>query len=264
MIIVDQVEPRRDGYGRPKVDGESMTRTSTLAKALEDSYNLTRWGQRQVGIGVARTPHLIAGFASADPKNSRTLNELVDEAMDASGATASRTIGTAIHAATETWDAGGDLTHLPNDIAADVAAYGAALKAKNLTPVMGEVFVANPTLKVAGTFDRLVQSSTGGYGILDIKTSSNPETAKWAALGWAVQIATYAHSLPYCAQRGYMQWQDLGVEPPSTDFGVVAHIMQGTGQCRLYRIDLKKGYEYAALAAKVRDVRKDKSLVAAL
>jgi hypothetical protein len=264
VIRVEQKEPRRDRYGRPEIDGEFYTRASSMSSAVEDKYNIQQWSMRQVGIGVARTKHLVAGFASADPKNSRTLNELVEKALDASGATASREIGTAIHAATERFDYGESLDGVPDHIVGDVEAYGDAMSKAGFVPQAAEIFVVNDELKVAGSTDRIALGAGGGMGIVDIKTSSSPDSAKWAGLSWAIQIAIYANSTPYCSERGRLSWYDIGLEPPNKLFGVVAHIMQGSGKCRLYKVDLQRGWELAQLASTVRAARKTKGLVEAL
>lgn len=264
MIRVQQQEPKRDRYGRPEIDGEFFTRASSLSGAIEDKFAVNQWAQRQVGIGVARSQHLIAGFAATDPKNTRTLNELVEKALDASGATAAREIGSAIHAATERYDYGEPLDGLPDHVVKDVQAYAKATERAQLEPALAELFVVNDDLKVAGSLDRLVRSASGGFGILDIKTSSNPDSYRYAGLSWAVQLAVYANSTPYCSQQGRMSWVDLGVTAPNKEVGIVAHIQQGSGKCRLFTVDLVKGYEFAQMAADVRAVRKTKGLVAAL
>ena len=56
------------------------------------------------------------------------MDKLVDDAMEAAGATKQATIGTAIHTLTEKHDRGEDLGVIPEDYVADIQAYADATK----------------------------------------------------------------------------------------------------------------------------------------
>lgn len=54
MIELDQGEITRDRWGRPRLpDLGTLTRTSTLAKTLDDQSSLSAWKARKAIVGVA-------------------------------------------------------------------------------------------------------------------------------------------------------------------------------------------------------------------
>lgn len=260
MIVVNQVPVERVGRGeRPVVDGETYWRASSLAQVLDDTTNLSKWMQRQVLIGVAKSPDLVAQAATTDPGDSRTLNELVRESLSRAKSRKGANFGTAIHSATELMDRGADISDLPESVQFDAAAYRDALAAAQMEPLMGEVFVACPELKVAGSFDRLLRHMvSGGTAIGDLKTSEPKpyDISAYNGLKWSIQLAVYAHSTPYCAERGWLSWESLGVPAPSQDRGVVIHVNQGVAESSVYLVDIAAGWQYAKLAAGVLDARR--------
>jgi hypothetical protein len=251
------VEVPRDRWMRPVVEGVTYTRVSTLAKTLDDMNALMDWNARITALGLARSEDLIAAIATTDPDDKKTLNRIVAQAKERAQSTAKATIGTAVHAATVLVDRGQDLDGLPDKVKLDARAYRAVLDRHGLTPLAAELFVVCDDVGAAGSFDRLLQGPTKVV-VADVKTSANPDTAKWAGLAWAAQIATYSHGRPWLPGRGLVDWAELDLPEPDLNRGLVIHIVQGLGQVQLYTVDLRIGWAAAQLARKVLDTRKAK------
>lgn len=168
-------------------------------------------------------------------------------------------MGTALHSATQMADEGVSETMWPAGVRADVDAYREACARHKLQPLAAELFVVCEELGAAGTLDRIMQGPTRAL-VVDLKTSGNPESAKYEALAWSIQIAAYAHSKPWHQDYGYLDWETLGLPVPDLRRGLVIHITQGTAKVALHSVDLTVGWSAAHLAAQVRDMRKAKTL----
>jgi PD-(D/E)XK nuclease superfamily len=249
-----QTEIPRDHYGRPLVvppgGGKRVPyrRTTTFVGALEDTYALQLWKQRQVAIGMGQRSDLVLAAAAIDPADKNRLNEIVAKATE--HATAPATTGTSLHALTERLDRGQKLGTVPEPYGADLKAYEEATAGIEWTDV--ETFRVLDGWKVAGTADRV-----GRIGdtlvIADIKTGKIDYPLKFA-----MQLAVYARSLPYnigSDTRGAHQ-PDL-----SLDYGVIVHLPAGEGRCRLHRVDIAKGWDACLLAHQVWGWRSAKGLL---
>ena len=233
-----------------------MARPSTLAKTLDDQSNLIEWSSAMTALGMSRSPDLVALASTIAPADHRKARDIVTRAKDRVMSQGGADIGTAIHAATEAVDYGESIAHMPADLQADALAYRAARESLGLTPLAAEVFVVNKELQAAGTFDRLVESDAEVF-VTDIKTGSkdDPEyAAKYGAVAWSVQLATYANAQPYGTT-----WEELGAcmaTPADCDGGIIWYIPRGTGKCYPIIVDIAKGWELAQTARKVYDARK--------
>ena len=93
------LEIPRDRYGRPLVvppkGGKAIpyTRTTTVAGSLDDGTALVAWKLRMAAAGLTLRPDLLLA-ASAARDNKLEMDKLVEDAMEAAGATAQATIGT--------------------------------------------------------------------------------------------------------------------------------------------------------------------------
>lgn len=262
MRPIQQTAPTRNRWGQPQVDGETYRRASSLA--VDDKSGLLRWAAGMAALGVARSDTIRNSLLTLDPSDpkayKRDLYRLGEAAKEHAGAGNAASDGTSIHRATEMHDHGQDTSGLPQQLRDAVAAYQNLLDGHGLIPLAAEVFVACPALKVAGTLDRLVLTPTGHVAVLDLKTGG-VDSGKYAGLSWATQVAVYAHSEPYCADRGWLSWPDLGLIEPNAPVGLVAHVPQeDPDAARLWSIDLDAGWAAAKTAAVVHEQRRTKYL----
>lgn len=254
---IRQTLVKRDRYDRPLINGKPYTRVSTLAKTLDDTTNLQKWSNRMTALGVAQNPELVEQLADKTAEDKKIVDNVVEQAKQHVDAHKGARLGTSIHAITEMLDYGDPVDEEdPTDVK-DAQAYRLAVQQLNMTPVAAECFVANTTVQAAGTFDRLVQHSTAGYVVTDIKTgnSTDPEyAARYNSLAWSMQLATYAHAHPW--SDTFLQWEDWGFTAPYTRFGVIWYIPRGSGICYPITVDLEVGWDAAQLAAQVLKTRK--------
>lgn len=248
----------RDRYGRPMVvppgGGKKVayTRCTTYVDALEDKFNLQKWQQRMVVLGLVDRPDLLLS-AAAHRDDKAKLNQVADDAIEAAKAGAAATVGTAIHALTQRIDAGLDVGPVPGDYQRDLDAYARATSC--LTVLHAETFTVLDDLRIGGTPDRIVEFEGERY-IADIKTGS----VDYGAGKIAMQLAVYAHSQFYDHATGSRS------PLPGVDGrrGIVIHLPAGTGTCELKWVDIAAGWEAVQLATQVREWRSRKNLLAAL
>jgi predicted RecB family endonuclease len=247
-ITQPDTEISRDRYGRPYVvppnGGKAVpyTRCTTFVDVLDDKYNLQKWMQRMVALGLSVRPDLQLAVSAHSDDKSR-LDKICDEAKEAATASAAATTGTALHALTERLDRGQDVGVVPDAYLADLAAYQAATE--HLEAVHIEQFCVLDSLKIGGTPDRVVTYNGKRY-IADVKTGS----IDYGALKIAMQLAVYARSQTYdhhTKGRG-----DHGAE---MDKGIIIHLPAGTGTCTLHWVDLLAGWEAVKVAKVVREWR---------
>jgi hypothetical protein len=219
-----------------------------------------------VTVGLARTPSLVARAATlpGDPKawtkaHKADLNAIADEALIAAKANQAADIGTSLHRMTELADLGDDVSHLPEPFAADVAAYRAGMAAHGFTidPAHVECRMVCDELRLAGTTDRIpFVPSIGRHRILDLKTG---ESIELAALGYAVQLAVYAHSVLYDVATGQRTPIDLDMTT-----ALIVHLPAGQASFTLYDVDVAAGWQAALVCAEIDRWRKRKNLLVAV
>jgi hypothetical protein len=261
--------PNRDRWGRPLIappeGGKPLayTRVTTLAKTLEEQSALAAWKQRMTLVGASLRPDIVLS-AAAHRDDKHQLNTLAERAMEAAQAGAKATIGTALHAITETIDRGGDPGIIPAEYVPDIQAYRQATT--GLSVLHAEQFVVLDDIQVAGTTDLVVRvdcdliakvaGSTvnlrGRTVIGDKKTGS----IEYAGLSIAAQLACYAQGVAYDVETST---RDRGVlENVDDEFGIVVHLPAGQGQCSIYVVDLIAGWNAVIQSVVVRDLRKHK------
>lgn len=248
-------ETPRDRWGRPLVvppeGGKPVpyTRCTTFVGCLEDTYNLSRWQQRMVAIGLSERADLLLQMSTLDRDDKKAINALCEQAMEAAKAHAAATIGTALHALSERVDRGEDLGVIPEAYKADIDAYADATR--ELTAVHIEQFTVLDDLKIGGTPDRVVEHD-GKLKIADVKTGS----IEWGMGKIAMQLAVYAHSQTYDFDTGTRS--DIG--PVDLDEAIVIHLPAGQGKAELVSVDIAAGWEAVQLASQVRAWRARKDL----
>jgi len=279
----------RDRYGRPLIvppEGgkpEAYMRATTLAKTLDDTYNLQQWAKRSVLIGAGARPDLAVSASMLAPKMAtdryakKEIDKLADAAMEVSGSSTKRNMGTVLHGLSERVDRGESLDDVPENLKADLRAYWQATKDLEVLGI--EEFVVNDPLKTAGTYDRTVRYRGRSY-IFDLKTGN----VTFAAGSIAIQLAVYAtgvryeHAVPVKSGPVYNETLPDGSVQPAQDYvapgptrsplpedldpdwGIVAHLPQGEQRCELHWVDLKAGREAIERALWVRAYRKKRDL----
>lgn len=251
-----KAEVERDRWGRPMIvppgggKKKAYQRVTTFVSLLEDTFNLSRWQQRMVALGLADRPDLqLAVTAHREDKDK--LNELCQDAIEAAKGRAGATIGTAVHALTELVDRGQELPIMPAEARADLDAYAKVTAPLEMVAI--EQFGVLDDLEVAGTWDRIVAYKGRTY-IADLKTQS---TLDWGTNKIAMQLAVYAHCDAYDITTGQRTPTDVDL-----NWGIVIHLPAGQGECSLHRVDLAAGWDGVQLAAGVRQWRARKGLLA--
>lgn len=242
----------RDRWGRPLIappqplgaKPEPYTRATTVAKTLDRPEGLMLWKQRMTLLGLVARPDLRIAAAATDAEDSKALNRIAEEAADAGGASAAATTGTALHAFTERLDRGLDVGHVPEEHVGDLDAY------RRLGAEIGwsiqhvEQFTVLDAYRVAGTADRVVEID-GRWYIADLKTGASVAFHH----AWAVQLAIYAHGMPYSIQERQREpWAMV----PDAERAVVIHLPAGQGSAAAYWIDIGSGWEAFRLAMQAR------------
>jgi hypothetical protein len=246
----------RDRWKRPlimPVKGDkpvAYTRVTTFAGSVEDTFKLGQWQQRMVAIGLSMRKDLLLSVA-AHSDDKEELNKLTEAAKEAAAASAAATTGTALHKLVERFDRGQmTLAEMPESNRADVEAYARVMSPLKIHGI--EQFVVLDDIRIAGTFDRIVEYD-GQHYVADVKTGSIDYPGKMA-----VQLALYSRGRLYDPKT--FDRTDTGV---SQTAGLIIHLPAGQGQCDLYWIDLRAGWGAVDLCSMVRDWRKQKGLLAA-
>ena len=252
----------RDQWGRPLVvpaggnRPRPYIRSSSAAKTIEDTYNLELWARRNIAFGMSRDPSLVARLLAVggdpgawDGEAKKAVNRIHEDAATVAQAHKGADIGTAVHRLTEMLDRGEPVVAGPYE--ADLTAYTNALIAAGLStvPEFVECRLVCDSLELAGTADRLLRRSNGTWVVGDIKTGA---TVDYGALGWAAQLAAYAHSDLYDPTTTCR----TPTPPLDKVVGIIIHLPAGQGTCTLYELDLTAGYRAAVLANEVRAMRR--------
>lgn len=176
-------EPRRNGKGQylirqPDGSDAAYSRVSTRVKALADNYGLTKYIRRQVMVGVAGSPDLIAMIAATPVDDTATLDKIADDAERRAGGDAAANLGSAFHQIIARRQMGETL-NLPAQVQADVDACLRALDDAELVilPQYIERTGVIDELRIAGTLDFVAelaptQQFTEAF-VGDFKTGKN-------------------------------------------------------------------------------------------
>lgn len=240
------------GGGKPK----PYTRSSSAAKTVEDHWNLEMWARRNIAYGMAHDASLVARVLaiggtpytwSDDAK--KDVNRIHERAAEVALAHKGADIGSALHLMTERVDRGEQFD--AGIYEADITAYvGALIRAELIVdPAHIECRLVCDELEMAGTADRILAHADGRHLIADIKTGA---TVDYGGLGWAAQLACYAHGQLYDPAAG----QRLPTPALDRTTGIIIHLPAGRGVCTLYEIDLVAGFRAAELANEIRAVRR--------
>lgn len=265
--------PREKRFSRPKLphpetgEVQAWTRTSTIAKVLDDTYNLELWKQRMVAKGVASRRDLTNRAATTDLSERASWIEICDMAMEHAGSSEGRNNGTALHALVETYNADPsrfDPNRYPEEMLADLYAYVDALKAAGITmaPELAERTTVNTKASTAGTWDGVAYCRSWAFPrIGDLKTQ---KTIDYSQASIAIQVAGYAYGdvmlpKPWPGKDGTKA--DY-LPMPSVDLtkGILIHLPVGKAECHIYEIDIEAGFSALKCALSVRRWRSNRQL----
>ena len=261
-------QPKRVPYGSP----------SGAGKQIEDTYNLAKWSEREILYGVGVDPALfvraleLAKLDKGSDEFRTAADRLAVAAKDAARTALAADRGTHAHALTEDYDENRDwITRaeagevLGIDLAVQralVAAWRDCLDRNGLEMLAVEEPCVDDVWRLAGTLDRiarctqplrfalpggeLVDVPAGTVLVLDVKsgqrrTRNDGSIQYWQ--GYAVQIASYAQSVPYdldTETRGRWPWVI------DQDHALIAHLdvlgaIDGNPSCELVHVDLIAG-----------------------
>jgi hypothetical protein len=287
--------PKRLAYGSP----------SNRGKQIENTTNLVKWGERRVVLGIGADPALVEMCAQltaldVDSDDYKTLaDSIIIAAKDAANASLAADRGTHGHALAEDHDGGHEWLRRAEDgedlgldvgvQAALVQAWREMLEANGLEVLAVEASCVDDTWRLAGTLDRIVRCTralrfaraggeitvvpAGTVLVLDVKTGRRrTDNRTGAPLYWqayAIQIASYAQSVPYDTEtetRGEWPWEI------DRTHALIAHLdieaaLAGDAQCELVHVDLVAGREHGGecvVQAKAWEQRDDVFSVAQL
>lgn len=280
-------EPKRTAYGAP----------SGYGKLIENTYNLTKWGERQAMLGIGLNldlAHECAQLAAYD-RDSQEFRDGADRivalAKHEAKAYLSADRGTHAHLLTEDHDEGrdwvaraeaGEDLGLSREVQQSlIDAWAAMLERDGLEILVAEAACVDDDWRLAGTLDRIARCTkelrftlaagqtviipAGTVVVLDVKSGKRSIGPGGVVLYWggyAIQIAAYAKSAPYdpvAETRGEWPW------PIDQTHGLIAHLdvlgaLEGKPACDLIYVDLVAGREHGGecvAMAKAWEKRKD-------
>jgi hypothetical protein len=279
----------RDRWGRPYLyppeGGEkvSYTRASTMKSWLDDKSGLVAWKATMAMVGMsqskplqARVSALAARGGDVYQDNKGQFRELVETATQLAQAQGRADYGTAIHEFTELADAGTlDWKYVPESLKGPIDAYQQAVQ--RLRVVDAEVFVAvdeehgGEQIRSAGSLDRLFDHPDLGVVVGDLKTGAKEPLYP---LGVTTQVAIYSRGKRYrdADFPGNPPFEDGQPNADNTAWraplyphlnkttGILVHCplekVKGEYICKLYALDLERGWDHALLGVRVQAARR--------
>ena len=238
--------PKRVAYGSP----------SGFGKQIENTTNLQKWGERRVVLGLGADLALIAACAEltkmeADSDEYKTAaDRIIIAAKEAAEWMLAADRGTHGHAILEDDDEGrswidraeaGELLGIPREAQqAIVEGWREMLLRSGLEILASEASVVDDRWKLAGTLDnlarltkplrftlplgRIVVIPSGTVVVLDKKTGKRKTNTAGIIQHWhgyAIQIASYAQSVPYDTEQESRGSWEMDI---SQNHGVIAHV----------------------------------------
>lgn len=209
-------QPTFETYGRP----------SGFGNLIDDTYNLQKWGERVVALGIAMEPSVLERLQGTDPADEKsTLDGIVARAREVADADLASARGTFVHTLTEAAEAGDwsnltpDLRFGLTDVMVSAIAKGwlQLLDDNGLEVVASEFKCVNDDLRLAGSGDRICRTTSavwftgpddtdrlsiesGEHVVVDIKTSKLRRDTKGLPDYWdsyPMQIEAYRGAAPY-------------------------------------------------------------------
>lgn len=267
-VTVDQLHellgrrPARVKYGSP----------SGFGGMIEDPYSLAKYTERYIVEGIGIDAELqamcrnLAAMGREHPQFNSTADGIVAKAREAANHMLAADRGTHMHAVTDDIDLGRDWLHRADEgqllgLSLDVqtglaAAWRDCMARHGIEMLAVEASCVDDAWHLAGTLDRIVRLTRpltfaldgGELVVLDADTVrlGDTKTGHPRRLKHAIQIASYAQSLPYdldTETRGEWPW------PIAQDYGLIFHLdvasaLEGRYRCDLVLVDLAAGREH--------------------
>lgn len=250
-------------------------RTTTFIDVIQDEFLLKQWGTRNAVWGTAQRPDIVLAATACRPdsdpnqpyEDKKKLNNLAAEAQQVAGDKIKASIGSSLHELTHQKDRGETLGFVPERWAADLKVYDETIKGEGIEWVSIESFRVYDgwvedinkcdhkairygghcqCMGVAGTVDRI-----GWYKdrlrIWDIKTGSD-----YNKLGHAMQLAMYAHMVPYQFPGDI---RGVDIDQVDLDVGYIIKLPESQGRCEIEPMDIAMGWRACELAKLIWDAR---------
>lgn len=272
---------RASSYGNKIEDMSNIEKWGKRQMIRGVTIDLDQWREEWKATGgnptssaiVHRVPHGAARTRGGEisTRDKKTLDALVLQADEAVGSQDKAALGTDIHYGTEVADLatmediaigkavslvdlGDHLTELSPFLRERATAYWKFCRENGLRMTSVERFGVEDQNLVAGTWDRTGQVRGWPFPdrqrILDVKTSG---TMDFAGIGFAVQLAEYAHMDEYDgATETRTPHENMDLE-----LALIIHVSrESEGGVSLHPVDIKMGWQYANLARQVIEARR--------
>jgi hypothetical protein len=249
-----------DSTHRYYLNGKQATGVTTVAKIPPNSYNLEKYGLRQVAIGLTLDRNIIENIA-VDLENKDAINGYCDDAKRVARAHAKADRGTQMHRVLEYILLDQEDKLLTAQQHRDAVTLKRTLDRYKVTPHDGliEQFAIWPHYKVAGRFDAVLQRADGRLILVDLKSGPN---AILYPQGTSVQLALYARA-PHVSigagrhgdKQTLTEWRTMP-EGLNRDHAWVMLVEPDTDVGTMYEIDIRHGWAAASKALEILNWRK--------
>jgi len=261
------------------------TSVSTFLGALKDSEGLIKWTARMVVIGLGMDEALWVRAAGTDPGDTRSLDQIAEDAKRGAGAYRGASLGTAMHGFQERIDRGVD-PRVPTKYASDLEAYKAEMTRQGLTADEKylERFVLIPKYQLIGRIDaafwRKVDDTPVSQGGGPTELHLADRKTKQSKKSWyeeACQLGLYSLATHFydpetnttepVGRRGVgsgASHPDEVARPWNMNAGIIIHAPAGTGTAQTYWANLNLGRQVAEVAHALRVLRAGKDYVRAM
>lgn len=242
------------------LNGKRCKSVTTVAKIVSDSYNIQKWHERMVGMGVTIDSNLRENIA-ANVDDKERLNDLCEDAKKVAKAHHAADRGTQMHRVLELVLLDQEDKLMTEQQRADAEVLKRTLDRYHLTPYqkMAEQFVAWPHYTVAGRFDAILETANNDLILTDLKSGPNAVAYPQST---CAQLALYARAPHVSATINQKGSQDVVTEwtempgrldrskafvllvPPDAEIGT------------LHELDIEHGWAAAQLALRLIEWRK--------
>jgi hypothetical protein len=272
-MLKDGSRPKNVVYGRP----------SSFGKQIENTYNLMKWAERRVALGVVADVEVYEAACALlqlpldSPEFRESADKVAAAAKRAALATEAAERGTHAHQLTEDDDEGaswlkraeeGEDLGIPREAQNGmVVAWRQMLQQEGLEILAVEAAVVHDGWRKAGTLDRIARLTkpltfthngetvtlpAGTVVVLDIKTGKLALGRDGLPNYWnsyAVQIAVYANAVPYDTLTDTRTVWPFEI---NIEWALIAHLpvldaINGEAVCRLVPVDIAAGARAAEL-----------------